>query len=152
MLLKIQGSSARIWTLLSCIFDVRLTYDAILPEIGAKTTKKIYDVKKWEYRDFLGNLGIFWELTWDFYKITVGNAVSKLCSILAGAKQRHTLYKYWPYFKFCEKGRSFGGMSICSIFFLLSSIHSANYVYIYFHTLLMRNVCVYSLNIVCHIY
>ena len=22
---------------------------------------------------FLGNLGIFWELTWDFYKITVGN-------------------------------------------------------------------------------
>jgi hypothetical protein len=51
-----------------------MTYDAILPEIGAKTTKKFYDVKKWEYRDFLGNLGIFWELTWDFYKITVGNA------------------------------------------------------------------------------
>ncbi len=22
---------------------------------------------------FLGNLGIFWKLTWDFYKITVGN-------------------------------------------------------------------------------
>jgi hypothetical protein len=41
---------------------------AILPEIGAKTTKK------WEYRDFLGNIGIFWELTWDFYKSTVGNA------------------------------------------------------------------------------
>jgi hypothetical protein len=32
---------------------------------------KIQD--KWEYRDFLGNLGIFWELTWDFYKITVGH-------------------------------------------------------------------------------
>jgi hypothetical protein len=41
---------------------------AILPEIGTKTTKK------WEYRDFLGNIGIFWELTWDFYKSTVGNA------------------------------------------------------------------------------
>ena len=32
------------------------------------------DVKKWEYRDLLGNLGIFREFTWDFYKITVGNA------------------------------------------------------------------------------
>ena len=37
-------------------------------------------------------------------------------------------------FKFCEKGRSFRGMSICSIFsFLLSSIHTANYVYIYIY-------------------
>jgi TPP-dependent 2-oxoacid decarboxylase len=43
------------------------------------------DVKKWEYRDFLGNLGIFWELTWDFYKITVGNAVEEMnsCNILS---------------------------------------------------------------------
>jgi hypothetical protein len=32
------------------------------------------DVKKWEYRDLYRNLGIFWELTWDFYKIIVGNA------------------------------------------------------------------------------
>jgi hypothetical protein len=32
---------------------------------------KIQD--KWEYREFLGNLGIFWGLTWDFYKITVGH-------------------------------------------------------------------------------
>ena len=44
----------------------------------------------------------------------------------------------------------------CSIFsFLLSSIHTANcvYIYIYFHTLLMRNVCVlasYILNIKMH--
>ena len=27
----------------------------------------------WEYRDFLGNLGIVGELTWDLYKITVSN-------------------------------------------------------------------------------
>jgi hypothetical protein len=34
------------------------------------------DVK---YRDFFwGNLGIFWELTWDFYKITAGNVGFKL--------------------------------------------------------------------------
>jgi hypothetical protein len=51
-----------------------------------------YDVKMWEYRDLLGNLGIFWELTWDFYKITVGNAdciiLTILCFRLAMSHER----------------------------------------------------------------
>ena len=45
-------------------------------------------------------------------------------------------------FKFCEKGRSFRGMSICSIFsFLLSSIHTANYVYIYIFSYTINEKC-----------
>jgi hypothetical protein len=40
----------------------------------ARKPPKLNDEKKWEYREFLGNIGIFWEPTWDFYKITVGNA------------------------------------------------------------------------------
>ena len=31
----------------------------------------------WEYRDFLGNLGIFGGPNSDFYKITVGNTEGK---------------------------------------------------------------------------
>jgi hypothetical protein len=46
----------------------------------------------WEYRDLLGNLGIFWVLTWDFYKITVGNAdciiLTILCFRLAMSHER----------------------------------------------------------------
>ena len=38
-------------------------------------------------RDFLGNLGIFWELTWDFCKITVGNTAQNLPVRLSWNKQ-----------------------------------------------------------------
>ena len=53
-----------------------MTYKAILPEIGTKTTQIKWRKKQKSENigEFLGNLGIFWELTWDFYKIIVGNA------------------------------------------------------------------------------
>ena len=51
----------------------------------------------------------------------------------SGSKQRHFLCKYWPYhiiFKFCEKGRFFGGMSICSILsFKLNSQRISTVIY-----------------------
>ena len=42
--------------------------------------------QKWEPWEFLGNFGMFWELTWDFYKIQVGNAVT--CKLLTAAECR----------------------------------------------------------------
>jgi hypothetical protein len=70
-----------------------MTYEATLPEIGAKTTG---------ISGFLGNLGIFWELTWDFYKITVGNAENiSLCI----SRYLMTLY-YIIKIKMCIKGKS----------------------------------------------
>lgn len=30
----------------------------------------------WKYRDFLGNIGTFWELTRDFWEVTDGDAVA----------------------------------------------------------------------------
>ena len=65
------GLSARIWCKISFLqHDVR----GYLTRNWRENHLNYNGVKKWEYRDFLGNLRIFWELTWDFYKITVGNA------------------------------------------------------------------------------
>jgi hypothetical protein len=46
-----QFSTSILYTLLSCIFDVRfrfynMTYEAILPEIGTRKPPKLSDVKK----------------------------------------------------------------------------------------------------------
>ena len=40
-------------------------------------------ITKVEFRDFLENLGTFWELTRDFYKIIVGNAALVACQTAA---------------------------------------------------------------------
>ena len=56
----------------STTWRMKLSY----PKLARKPPKLKNDVKNWEYREFLGNFGIFWELTWDFYKIIVGNAAA----------------------------------------------------------------------------